>query len=100
MNDIHNLIDKEIFSEEFIKKWIQKEKEREQSKGAEGCLRNYFRLKEDEIMTLEMLDKELTRLKKKYGKDDKYPPEIFKIIIKINMAKIYLRGNKNKSGYN
>lgn len=96
---LENYFDK-IFSTKSQKKdksWMQDEAEREKEKGTTGALRNYFKLKDDEHLTIEMIDKELERLKKKYIKKegDKYPPEILKLVRRLNLAKTFLMKNKN-----
>lgn len=88
-----------LFSKESQKKdknWMQNEAERESEKGTKGSLREYFKLKDDEHITIEMIDKEKERLRKKYIKkdDDKYPPEILKVIRRLNLARTFISKNK------
>lgn len=89
-----NIFSKSIESQKNNKKWMQKEAEREEKKDTKGSLREYFKLKEDEHITMDMLNKEIEKIKKKYG-DEEYPKDILKLIRRLNLAKTYIGKNKN-----
>jgi len=90
-------IEEELFSSEGDK-MTQKEKKDEKDKGTIGSLKEYFKLKIDEHLTLEILNKELEKLKKKYIKneDSNFPPAVLAIVRKINLAKIYLKATEKR----
>jgi hypothetical protein len=94
---IENVIN-DLFGEESDKKWMQKEGKEEDKKGTTGSLRAYFKVKDEDAITMDMIDKELDKLKSKYIKKegDKYPINILAIIRKLNMAKIYLKAGEKK----
>lgn len=86
-----------LFSEESQKKdknWMQDEAEREKEKGTKGSLREYFKLKDDEHITIEMIENELKRLKGKYP-NGKYPDDVLRLIRRLNLAKTLINKSKN-----
>lgn len=98
--NIFTTIEDELFSTESDnkKKWMQEESKKEKNKGTTGSLREYFKLKKEDVLTVEMLDKELEKLKKKYikDKDSNFPPDVLAIVRKINLAKIYLKASEKR----
>lgn len=93
----------DLFSTEASKKkWMQEESKKEEDKGTVGSLRKYFKLKDGEAVTMDMVEKELAKLKSKYIKkeEDDYPINILGIVRKLNLAKVYLKASEKRKKKN
>jgi len=75
------------------KKWMQKLGKTMDKKGTEGSLRKHFGLKEGQPVTIQMLDRELSKLKSKKG-DKPYSDNDLQLVRKLNAAKNMMDSKK------
>lgn len=79
-------------------KWMQESAEKQEASGTKGALRSYFGLKEGEKVTMGMLDKEISRLEKKYP-DGGYADADLKLFRRLQQARRFMEAGRDVAAY-